>query len=202
MIDETLSFVGRLPSRGRNETSGRTKAAVSAGLCAVPRRRADLGVRWHHHWPDNGRFPSQGIMGYATTTMATRWTTTSSEISRYSWAWKANGLPMLHSVFHTTLSVDERFGTGASFALMIFVQCVDLWAFCKCVCVCVCLRVNVAVYVCTCVEDVENKFHVNVYPREAMFVCRNRMKNPTRIRSIFFDLLILALWHLLIVALM
>lgn len=59
------------------------------------------------------------------------------------------------------------------------------------VCVCVCLRVNVAVYVCTCVEDVENKFHVNVYPREAMFVCRNRMKNPTRIRSIFFDLLIL-----------
>lgn len=55
------------------------------------------------------------------------------------------------------------------------------------VCVCVCLRVNVAVYVCTCVEDVENRFHVNVYP----FVCRNRMKNPTTIRSIFFDLLIL-----------
>lgn len=126
MIDETLPFVGRLPSRGRNETSGRTKAAVSAGLCAVPRRRADLGVRWHHHWPANGRFPSQGIMGYATTAMATRWTTTSSEISRYSWAWKPNGLPMVHSVFHATPSLDERFGIGAPFALIIFIQCVDL----------------------------------------------------------------------------
>lgn len=101
MIDETLPFVVRLPSLGRNETSGRTKAAVSAGLCAVPRRRADLGVRWHHHWPANGRFPSQGIMGYATTAMATRWTTTSSEISRYSWAWKPNGLPMIHTRFST-----------------------------------------------------------------------------------------------------
>lgn len=48
-----------------------------------------------------------------------------------------------------------------------------------CVCVCVCLRVNVSGYVCTCMEDAENRFHVNVYPREATFVCRNRTKNTT-----------------------
>ena len=28
-------------------------------------KRADLGVRWHHHWLANRRLPSQGIMGYA-----------------------------------------------------------------------------------------------------------------------------------------
>lgn len=94
-----------------------------------------------------------------------------------------------HSVFHATPSVDQRFGAGAPFALTIFVRCVDLSAFCKCVCVC--LRVNASVYVCRCVEDAENRFHVNVYPREATFVCGNRMKNTTRIRSIFFDSLIL-----------
>lgn len=191
MIDETLPFVGRLPSLGRNETSGRTKAAVSAGLCAVPRRRADLGVRWHHHWPANGRFPSQGIMGYATTAMATRWTTTSSEISRYSWAWKPNGLPMLHTRFSTlhrrSINVSapvHRSRWWSSFDASICQLSVN-------VCVCVCLRVNASIYVCRCVEDAENRFHVNVYPREATFVCRNRMKNTTRIRSIFFDLLIL-----------
>lgn len=43
------------------------RGTKTSDVLGTRRRRSDPGVRWHHHWPVNGRLPSRGDHGiYAT----------------------------------------------------------------------------------------------------------------------------------------
>lgn len=43
------------------------RGTKTSNVLGTRRRRSDPGVRWHHHWPVNGRLPSRGDHGiYAT----------------------------------------------------------------------------------------------------------------------------------------
>lgn len=44
----------------RGVTRWRTRGEARKRVDVLGTRRADLGVRWHHHWPVNGQLPSRG----------------------------------------------------------------------------------------------------------------------------------------------